>query len=226
MRYTRYNYKKNSSKAVKNLGYFLTIIIIALSIGTVTAKLVFSTDGLNLFKNADSGSSVNGSSNIYGSYEIIQCGFYSKESNAMEIKNKIQNKIPVYIVKDKEKFRVIAGIYPSGKGDDMKNSVVALGVNAVKIKIYIKGTDYYDAAVSQIVDGYLKMISSINDSGVKSVNTDEFKEWVSAFEEKGAKADDIKAIKTHISNLPQEMTKDKVQGEMEFLDSLLEKYKV
>ena len=230
MRYTRYNYKKKSNKGAKSFGYFITIVIIALVIGTAIAKVIFGggfafPNGFNLIKNSSSENVSNGDTKSYKNFEIVQCGYYSKEENAVDIQNKIKDQVPVYVVKDDNKFRVIAGIYQVGKSDEVKTKLDGLGVNAIKLKININGTDYYDSLIGGIVDGYLKMINSINDSSVKSVNTDEFKKWASAFEEKGNKVKEIQDIKAHIASLPKDFTKDKIQGEMEFLDKLIEPYK-
>ncbi|WP_238882120.1 SPOR domain-containing protein [Clostridium sp. YIM B02551] len=230
MRYTRYNYKKKSNKGARSFGYVITIVIIALVIGTAIANAIFGggfsfPKGFNLIKKSSSANASNGDAKSYKNFEIVQCGYYSKEENAIDIQNKIKDQVPVYVVKDDSKFRVIAGIYQVGKGDEVKNKLDGLGVNAIKLKININGSDYYDSLIGGIVDGYLKMINSINDSSVKSVNTDEFKKWASAFEEKGDKAKEIKDIKTHIASLPNDFTKDKIQGEMGFLDKLIEPYK-
>lgn len=230
MKYTRYNYKKKNDKGMKSIVFLITIILIALAIGTALAKVIFNgefsiIDTLNFNKAQNNEEKQVGDSKLYGTFEIIQCGYYSKEENALETQKKLNDKVPVYVLKEGDKFRVISGIYSLDKGEGDKSKILELGVNAIRLKIAIQGDSYYDSLVYGVVDGYIKILEGLKDSKVKSVNTEEFKKWASSFEEKDDKVSEIKLIKEHINNLPTELTKDKTAQELEFISTLIEPYK-
>ena len=229
MKYTRYNYKNKKDKGMKSMAFFITVILLAVILGTMLAKFIFTgnlssvINDIGNVKGQESNiSEEDGNSKLHGTFEIIQCGYYSKEEYALETQKKVNGTIPVYIIKDGDKFRVISGIYQVDKGEEDKNKIAALGVQTVRLKIDIQGETYYDSLIYGLIDGYMKIFDGLKDNKVK---TEEFKKWAAAFEEKGERANDIKTIKEHINNLPAELTKDKIPEEIAFLSNLLLPYK-
>lgn len=233
MKYTRYNYKKKNDKGFKSLAFFITVILLAVILGTMLSKFIFngklSIEDIISTENKESISSDNETqvtdAKVHGTFELIQCGYYSEEKYALETQRKLNGTIPVYLIKDGDKYRVISGIYLLDKGNEDKNKIISLGTQAVRLKIDIKGNSYYDSFIYGLVDGYMKILDSLKDSSVKSYTTEKFKKWVSEIEEKEDRASDIKAIKEHVNNLPAELTRDNLSGELEFLYSLIGPYK-
>ncbi len=230
MKYTRYNYKKKNDKGFKSLTFFITIVILAVILGTILSKFIFkgdfSIEDIIGTKDKPSNNETQVTdSKVYGTFELIQCGYYSEEKYALETQKKLSGTIPVYLIKDGDKYRVISGIYMLDKGDEDKNKIISLGTQAVRLKIDIQGKSYYDSFIYGLVDGYMKMLDGLKDSSVKSVTTEKFKTWVSDIEEKEDRASEIKAIKEHVNNLPAEITRDNISGELEFLYSLIGPYK-
>lgn len=230
MKYTRYNYKKNNNRGFKSIIFLITVIILAVILGTSLSKIIFRGDTsiidvINSAKNIGNKNKSSSEGKLQGSFEFIQCGYYSDEKNAIELQNQLANTIPVYILQEGDKYRVVSGIYSLDKGNEDKDKLINLGINAIRTKIEIQGSSYYDSLISGLVDGYVKILEGLKTSGVKSVNTDGFKTWAATFQEKDGKANEIKSIKEHINNLPTELNKNDISKELVFLYTIIEPYK-
>ena len=78
-----------------------------------------------------------------------------------------------------------------------------------------------------ICDGYLKILTTTFDDGVDHVNTSEFKEWMNTLDDisSGENIEVLQNFKTYIKELPEELTKEKVPSEMDYLYDILSSFK-
>lgn len=244
MRYTRYNYKKKGNNdAVKFIASLVATIAIAGVVGVGIAKIAFdvlpkNNAGTSLEQpseqtNAESQGGIQGEGGAITAntnntaFEFVQCGYFSSQENANQVLSKIGTGYGSFISEDNGKYRVFAGIYTDSEVQSAIDDLKSKGIDSVKVSVSLSSTDEAQSQIAGICDGYLKLLEASFGQDVAHIKTQDFKEWVSKLENvnEGQSVDVLNTLKTYISELPEEIKKDEVGKEMDYLYDVLSRFK-
>lgn len=223
MSYTRYDYRKNTRK---NLIIYSLIIIFSIFIGTVIFK-ASNIGKIEFIKNNKTGNNITTSDDIEEdvSFGIIQCGLFSNEENAREALNNISSDFQKVLVKSDDKYKVIAGIY-SKEDIDTKLSLLSQNkIESFSTNCTLNSSNLNENIISKIVDGYLKIIDTVNEKDVEGYNTTKFKTWVLKISSSHKDDENLNNLLENINSLPEEYKKENISDSINFLYNFLSKYK-
>lgn len=241
MRYTKYNIKKNNNhNLLKFLVSLMLTIVLAGAMGLGIAKVIFKIlpvnniesllpdTNLNTAENTSDNSSTDGTVTANAvAFDFVQCGYFSNKDNATQALSKIGSGYGAFLAEDGEKYRVIAGIFTGDSAQAAIDNLKTSGVESVKVSVALDGSDKVQSQVAAICDGYIQILSTTYQQDVKSINTASFKEYVSKLDtvDEGEKIDVLKELKTYVSNLPEEIVKENISKEYDYLYNILVKFK-
>lgn len=230
MRYTRYDYNKK-----KNNNFFSSlvfVVIFGVVIGIGLFKLLnggVSTllDWDNNNKSKSDTAEVNSESisqQQNSNYVAIQCGVFNNIDNANVTLASIPSSYDSFIVQDADKYKVIAGIYSDEVANEKSTELNNSSISNYCIKFALKEDNKQDVVVREIVNGYFEILNKVSDDSVKSINTNEFKAWVSKVAENN---DDevVRNIVQKTNELPEEFTKENKRDTLVYLFSVLNDYR-
>ena len=207
MRYTRYEYKR--SNKIKFLCSIALIAGVSIGGGLYLSNVIFNGKEIQSnSSNSGYSTDVNYESNIQN-IVVLQCGYYSKEENAKELVNSISKYCQPFIVEEDGKFRVLAGIYKEDDGlkkiEEFKNN----NIDVAKVSLNISKDNVENKKILEIIDGFITVRNKLQDNGVKSIKTAEFKEWADKIlNDNGSnKSEKLNYIESYIKNLPDEIDK-------------------
>ena len=246
MKYTKYNYKRRKNNGAWKFVASLLLGIIAscvvgLGVAWIVLKMLPINDlaqvGTEITDETKGAVGESGEDQVgeipvsegeqVSEYYFLQCGYFSKKDNAEQIYAKISSNGRTFITEEADKFRVLSGIYTSENVDSVMQDLGAKGIESVKITFALNENEPVEAQVSAICDGYLKILTTTFDDGVDHVNTSEFKEWINALDDisSGENIEVLQNLKSYIKELPEELTKEKVASEMDYLYDVLLNFK-
>lgn len=231
MRYTKYKYKK------KNNGMNLLTSMMMMLVGTGAIGLIMGTVIFNTFWGGKDGKPIDANQEVLvqekpgnGEKQIfsaIQCGYFAKEENANNVLSSLDKSYNSFVVKDEEKFRVIAGVFTEEDADKVLGELKGKGIDAAKIKFTLNESDKVQEQISAITNGYFEILKTLKDKEVKSVDTSEFKTWTKELPEitEGDKKEVVMEFKRHIEELPSELKNENLTGELEYIYTILNNFK-
>ena len=243
MKYTKYNYKKRRNNSIlKFVASLLVGVVSACVIGLGVAWIILKVLPLNDIlpsgneisdaiegtdltngegNNEENSTAVEDNEN--SEFYFIQCGYFSSEDNAKQVLSKIQSEGGAFINEESGKYRVFAGAYSKDSVESELKDLTDRGIDSVKITFTLSDKDEVEAQVSAICDGYLQILTTTFADDVKAVKTQEFKDWVNTLEDisSGNNLEVLQGLKTYINNLPDEISKENVANEMDYLYNLL-----
>ena len=245
MKYTKYNYKRRKSNgAWKFIVSLLVGIIASCLVGLGVAWIIWKVLPINDSAQADTkiadtnrgvieenGEEQEEEGSVLeeqtSEYYFLQCGYFSKKDNADQIYAKVSSDATVFISEEADKFRVLTGIYTNENVDTMLENLKSKGIESVKVTFSLNENDPIEAQVSVICDGYLQILTTTFNDGVDHVNTSEFKEWINTLDNisTGENIEVLQALKAYIKDLPEELTKENVASEMDYLYEVLSNFK-
>ena len=197
MRYTKYQYKKKSN-GINFLTSVVMMIVGAGAIGLIVGTMIFNTVwGNKLMKIGGTSQEVVADETVKKeAFESVQCGYFSKEENANKVLESLGKSYNSFVVKDEEKFRVLAGVFTGEEGDKALKELKEKGIEAAKVKFTLDEEDKVQEQISAISDGYFKIVTTLKNNEVKAVSTSEFKGWTKELPEitEGDKKEVIGAI--------------------------------
>lgn len=160
---------------------------------------------------------------INTSFMAIQCGYFAQEVNAKEVFNKVANEYGAFIYNDADKFKVLAGVYDSDEGQVVIDRLTASGIECAKVEFNLNIGSTIENQIAGIYDGYLEILATAFKDDVKSVDTTDFKEWVSKLDDikEGDKYEVLSDLKKHINELGAEINKENVSSEIQYLYKVL-----
>ncbi len=160
---------------------------------------------------------------INTSFMAIQCGYFAQEDNAKEIFNKVANGYGAFIYNDADKFKVLAGVYAADEGQAIIDKLTASGIECAKVEFNLNGGNSIENQIAGIYDGYLEILDTAFKDDVKSVDTTDFKKWVSKLDDikEGEKYEVLSDLKKHINEVGTEINKENVSNEMQYLYKVL-----
>jgi hypothetical protein len=225
MRYTRYEYKKSSK-----IKFLLSVtIIIGISIGGGLYISNFIFDGKHITNNSSNNSIYSTEGNNQGKIKkfiSLQCGYYAKEENAKELLTSISKYCDPFIIEEDGKYRVLAGIYKEEDGLKKMDELKSNKIDVSKINLNISINNEENKKIIEIVDGFLTIVSKLQDIEVKSIKTTEFKEWANKIinDDKIVKSEKINNFNNYVKNLPDEINKDNSKTNLQELYKLIKTY--
>ena len=225
MRYTRYEYKKSGK--IKFLCSIAVIASISIGCGLYISTFIFN--GKQIQDNNINNSRNSTEGNYQGEVQKIialQCGYYSKEENAKELVTTISKYCQPFIVEEDGKYRVLAGIYKEEEGLKKLEELKANNIDVAKINFNISSNNEENKQIIEIIDGFLTIVSKLQESEVKSIKTAEFKEWADTVINDGnsiksKKTDDLSS---YVKNLPDEINKANSNTNIQELYKLIKTY--
>ena len=245
MGYTRYNYKPRKKPGRNFLSIGAVGILLAIVIGLLIGKVIFKPNnvansektseiketepnGVLDNESTDTSNKVTETENKKR-FSMIQCGFYGKKENAEKVLNEIPSTYNKFIIEEDGKFRIIAGIYTEDNVDKVIEKLTEKEIANVKIKCDYELSDSENSMICEIVSGFMKILNELENQQVKSVNTTEFKKWVSELgndSKDEIKSDELKNLRKHIENLPKELDRNGAKKSLEFMYKMLIKHRV
>lgn len=167
-------------------------------------------------------------------YVMVQCGVYSKKDNADSIIKQLENKTVAVSVLEKDqttstdRYRVIAYIGTEEEAGKLSGDFEAQKISTAKARFSIPKSDLVNSEIAEMINGYLKILEKLKDSEVKSVKTQEFKEWTKALEEDtaGKNYGLFKELKETIINLPEEVSKDNIGDGYQVVYKVLNNFRI
>lgn len=251
MGYTRYNYRPRKKPKGNLFTIGIVVVICAIVIGMLMAKYLFKgdisygkDDGQKTVEeqkgneNGSSGNSSEGtvkdnnddSNSASKNFVIIQCGYYGKEENAKKVLQDIPSNFNKLIIKDGDKYRIIAGIYNEESANNMSDELAKKNIDNVKIKCGYETSKDEEAKSYEIINGFMKILNELENEQVKSVNTTEFKKWTKELGQNSNKEnidnDELKSIKEYIEKLPEELEREGAKKSLEFIYGILIKHRL
>lgn len=251
MGYTRYNYRPRKKPKGNLFTIGIVVVICAIVIGMLMAKYLFKGDipngenngqktveEQNNNTNGSSGNSSEGtvkdnnssSNSASKNFVIIQCGYYGKEENAKKVLQDIPSSFNKLIIKDGDKYRIIAGIYNEESANNMSEELAKKNIDNVKIKCGYETSKDEEAKSYEIINGFMKILNELENEQVKSVNTTEFKKWTKELGQNSNKEnvdnDELKSIKEYIEKLPEELEREGAKKALEFIYGILIKHRL
>jgi hypothetical protein len=221
MRYTRYDYKKK--KGDNFVWWLLLVFILSIVIG-IGIYNIFLLDGNKSDNGSISNEKILSTEDI--SFIAIQCGLYSNEQNAQELLKTIPEEYGTFIVKQDEKFKVIAGIFVKEEGEKKSIELTSNNIANFRINFDMSVKDTMIKTEGEIIQGYISIINKLYEKDVKSINTKEFKTWTEEVAEKTSNNEEINLLVDNIKKLPEEYNKEESIESVKFLYNILFKYKV
>lgn len=222
MRYTRYDYKK------KNNFSFIVPILVVIALGCFIGIILFKV----AFKNVNGViNNTNGSTVTANTYEdkknykfiVIQCGVFQNMDNAKQALSTIPSGFNSFVVQENGVYKVMAGIYAKGEESSKIDELNRASVINYSIKCDV--SDGKDSRLeSEIIKGYIKIITKLSDNQVKSINTGEFKKWINQVSN-GSNNQNVKNLVEKANALPEQCSIDNVNDLMIFVYNILVKYK-
>lgn len=251
MGYTRYNYRPRKKPKGNLFTIGIVVVICAIVIGMLMAKYLFkgnipygedngqkTVEEQNNNTNGSSGNSSEGtvkdnnssSNSASKNFVIIQCGYYGKEENAKKVLQDIPSIFNKLIIKDGDKYRIIAGIYNEESANNMSEELAKKNIDNVKIKCGYETSKDEEAKSYEIINGFMKILNELENEQVKSVNTTEFKKWTKELGQNSNKEnvdnDELKSIKEYIEKLPEELEREGAKKALEFIYGILIKHRL
>ncbi|NFG24458.1 SPOR domain-containing protein [Clostridium botulinum] len=210
MKYTRYEYKKHGK--MKPIFIILTIALLSIVIGMYFGKFIFKGN-LDI-------SSFNQQQIVVSDQEFIalQFGYYSNKDNAETAMRTIPSKYNSYIVEEDNHYRVVIGLYSKEDGEKELETLIAQGINAVKINFSISKENLEQNKIAEIINAFLKINNTLEDENVKSVKTSDYKVWCSNIvnNDNLYKNNSLKEVNDYINNLPDEVNKNNVNEYLKY----------
>lgn len=251
MGYTRYNYRPRKKQKGNLFTIGIVVVICAIVIGMLMAKYLFKgnipygeDNGQKTVEEQNNNTNGSGGNNSEGTvkdnnsssnsasknFVIIQCGYYGKEENAKKVLQDIPSSFNKLIIKDGDKYRIIAGIYNEESANNMSEELAKKNIDNVKIKCGYETSKDEEAKSYEIINGFMKILNELENEQVKSVNTTEFKKWTKELGQNSNKEnvdnDELKSIKEYIEKLPEELEREGAKKALEFIYGILIKHRL
>lgn len=222
MRYTRYEYKKSGK-----LKFLCSVVIIAgISIGggLYISNVIFDGKEIQSINKNDLEQSTNkDDSGKIQNIIALQCGYYSKEENAKDLLASISKYCQPFIIEDDGKYRVIAGIYTEEDSAKKIEEFKANNIDVAKVNLNISSDNIDGSKIMEVINGFLTITNKLQDNQVKSIKTDEFKEWSNKIINDGNQVgtEKLKELNDYVNNLPEEIDKTNNNTNMQQIYKLI-----
>lgn len=226
MRYTRYDFKKKNRF---NFVFFLIVLLIlflAFILGTILFNFFGSGTNTPIKSTKKQNAIYNNSKNNNNNSKFIaiQTGMFKDKSNVEKSINTIKNYGNPFSVEDKDKQRVLLGIYPENEANKIIKTLSNNKVENSKITFTLTKKDSCDFEICEIINGYLQILNKLSDKDIKSIKTDNLKKWCNSLKKVDNRSPNIETLnklKSNINKLPKEITKQEAGTNYIFIYNIL-----
>lgn len=237
MKYTRYNKKKNNS-FLNILFMGLIIVFVAFLIGTMMSRILFKDkiqkedgdNGTNIIADKDNDESKKEESDVSNGVKLysIQCGFFKEKANAEQLMNNLRGKYPVFLYEENDGFKLMVGIYEEEKCNEVMKKLEGEKLEPVRVSFDFGNDDLYNAEIGEISNANIKLFNKLEDDGVKSIPTEDIKNWIKELKEVQGEEDSktlLQEFKDYTLNLPDEILKSDLEKYYTELFGMIKKFK-
>ena len=229
MKYTRYNYKNKKNDMLILFGTLLFIVVTSVLLGTLLSNM-FIKDSKTI-KNNTIGPGVEANKNAEITsikFIALQCGYFEQKENAEELKNKIKNLVVPFSIVDNNKIRIMAGIYDEKEAANVIKTLKDNNIDSAKMVFEIAKSDGCNSEIIEIINAKIEVLTKLKEKDVKSIKIEDLKKWTSSLKDVDKNSKNysvLDALKKYINELPNELTKDKVESIYIYLYDILYKLK-
>jgi hypothetical protein len=159
-------------------------------------------------------------------YVAIQCGAYTKNENALVLKNKLMKFGTPFIIEEDNLYKVLLGVYPSDSIDSVMKQLKEDKIDYVKVKLQLINKDRASAQTSEMISADVKILNKLSEKDTKSIQTVELKKWLSSLEgtlEKDEGYTNMTEIKSYLTALPEEVKREKAEQEYIYIYKFIKK---
>ncbi len=225
MKYTRYDIKKKRSPCIRAVLLFVATIALAIVLASILSKLFFK-DGVKPSISPNTNDKAQ-TTNIKEQYKFIalQGGMYSIQENADKTKTALNSYGAPFCINEQGKgIRVFLGIFREQEAEAAANKLKQNNIDSSKMVFDITAGDLCTKEILEISDGLLQVLNMASETKVKSVQTAELKKWCQALKDPGNSSSNysvLQQMKKQVEELPQDITKDKVEANYVWLYNVL-----
>lgn len=232
MRYTRYDYKKKKNELMTGI-IVIGVITALVLVGSLAANAFFKNQHKPGEKTSPGTVETKNTNENQGTGKVeklmlIQGGVYKVKENAESTKKLLSSFGSPFIAEQEDgSMRVFLGIYPEQEALNISKELTDKGIKNVKVSYEFDKADLCNAEIYEIIAANLKILSKVNEKEVKSVGTEDLKNWCSAqlpaVNKDSKNYSILNELKACINNLPKDMTKDKVAENYAALYNIIRK---
>jgi hypothetical protein len=232
MKYTRYDYRRKKEDKTTVIVMFVSIVLAAVLLGTALSSLFMKDSGSSI-PEEDSTSVTNSTpepntaeKNTTVNFIVIQGGYYGVKENADIQKEKLKMVVNPFIVEDTGKYRVLAGIYNEDEYEKIVKKIKEGGLDNAKTTYSIQAVDQSIYQITEIIKGHLKILTTLVDSTVTAVKTEDFKVWIGTLSETDESNEQYQLLeeyKKYVNSLPEEISKEKVEENYIYIYEIIKK---
>lgn len=215
MKYTRYNYKNKKNDVLILFATLLFIAVTSILLGTLLSNM-FIKDSEGIKNNAIT-PGVEANKNIEVSsvkFVALQCGYFEQKENAEELKNKIKNLVIPFSISDNNKIRIMAGIYDEKEAVNVIKTLKDNSIDSAKMVFEISKSDECNSEIIEIINAKIEVLTKLKEKDVKSIKIEDLKKWTSSLKDVDKNSKNyslLNGLKKYINELPNELTKEKVE---------------
>lgn len=210
MKYTRYDFKRKKSENTGAIVILLSVLLLAFFIGTLLSKAIMKTEvTVNTFPKpkSDIGTEITKPYET-SKFIVIQGGKFVKTENLEQVKKALINYGNPFTINEQNGTRVLLGIYNENDSRSIINELNAKNIDNSKILFEFQINDLCNKEIQAIINAELEVINKLSDKSIKSIQTDELKNWSKGLQEVDSKSINFSILndyKTHINTLPKEL---------------------
>ncbi|WP_139905181.1 SPOR domain-containing protein [Clostridium thermarum] len=235
MKYTRYDYKRKKEDKTVVIVMLVSIVLAAVLLGTALSSIFIKDRGTKAPIENKSEEAVTDtvqqhsekeSNNLPARFIIIQSGYYGVKENAQNQKDKVKTVLNPFTIEEEGKFRVLAGIFNENDYDKILKKMNDNGLDNTKITYEINTDEESSYLIAEIMKGHLKILTTLTESYVTAVKTEEFKTWLaplSSANEKDENYTILQEYKKYLSSLPDEIVKEKAEENYTYIYEVIKK---
>jgi hypothetical protein len=229
MKYTRYDFKRKKSDNTVLAVVLAIVLLLAFFIGTVLSNIIIKKEVFkNILPQSNSDAKViNSSNNKTNKFIVIQGGKFMKVENLEQEKKILINYGNPFTIEEQDGTRILLGIYNEEESLKIIKKLKDNNIHNSKIIFDLQTqNNLCDEEIAAIINAELEIINKLSDKTIKSIQTDELKKWCVELKEIDSKSSNITILndlKTHINELPKDLTLDKTIDIDVYIYKLLKK---
>lgn len=223
MSYTRLDLGKRH-KGKKQLMYLCSVIIFSVVVGSGIFNFISKEQSKNTF-------SPSKGVKVSSSYRFValSVGVYTNDVFAKEAKDSLKSITFPFAVLEGGKTKIFHGIYTVDDGSKISKDLNGKSIDNSPIVYEINCGKEEKKVLSALISANISILNKLREKEVTSIKTEEFKKWAANQKIDGDKEEEMKNIlgyKEYINKLPKEITKDNIEGNYEYIYTLLKKISV
>jgi len=228
MKYTRYDFKRKKSENKVIIVVLLSILLIAFFLGTFISNIIMKKTAIQtILPDPNSKTApVNSKENKSCKFIVIQGGKFAKIENLELVKKLLTDYGTPFTIEEQNGTRVLLGVYNEDESLKIINELKTKNIDNSKIIFEMQLDNLCNEELAAIINAELEVVNKLSDKGIKSIQTDELKNWANGLEKVNSKDANSKVLedyKSHINTLPKELNINNAVDIEVYLYNLLRK---